>query len=175
MKHTIVDTEWEETTATQEAAPLARRSNYVPAMRHTVVQPPQPVQPDEYAVPQPVWTHVSMVDTYEGRSRGFLVAIAPVAAVTGVLSCVVGVTLFGVPLVSAGVLVWFSVAFCLVWLAGFALHLAASPDGAVFFCTWQLWRTVQNEQQFRHERYWRQYEDSRRDAGLEDTRREGGK
>ena len=59
------------------------------------------------------------------------------------------------------------ITFCLTWTVAYLAHLVMSPDGALFANTWQLWRTVQREQSHRHDRYWQEYTDARRDAGLE--------
>ena len=143
---------------------LARRETFVPA---APVQPlpAQPAPLEGFNVPSPATSSVELRTSYEDRARGFVWSITPVAAVTGVLSCVAGVVLAGVPLLSFAILTWFLTAFCLTWAIGYALHLLLSPDGALFFNTFMLWRTVEREQKDRHKRYWTQYRDSRRDSG----------
>lgn len=143
---------------------LARRETFVPA---APVQPlpAQPAPLEGFNVPSPATSNVELRTSYTDRARGFVWAITPVALVTGVLSCVAGVTLFAVPLLSWAILQVFLAFFCVTWIIGYGLHLLLSPDGALFFNTFMLWRTVQREQEDRHRRYWTQYRDSRRDSG----------
>ena len=143
---------------------LDRRQTFVPA---APVQPlpAQPAPLDGFNVPSPAQSMVELRTSYTDRAKGFVWAITPVAAVTGVLSCVAGVTLFAVPLLSWAILQVFLAFFCVTWIIGYGLHLLMSPDGALFLNTWFLWRTVRHEQKDRHLRYWTSYQDSRRDAG----------
>lgn len=146
------------------AQPLARRSTFVPAPPPNL--PPVQVAPlDTFNVPTPAQSVTQLHTTYEDRSRGFVWVITPVAAVTGVLSCVAGVSLFSVPLLSWAILQTFLAFFCLTWIVGYGLHMFVSPDGALFLNTVFLWRTVRAEQKDRHARYWTSYHDARRDAG----------
>ena len=143
---------------------LARRQTFVPAAPVSPL-PAQPAPLDGFNVPSPATSNVELRTSYEDRARGFVWAITPVAAVTGVLSCVAGVALFSVPLLSWALLQTFLAFFCLTWIIGYGLHLLMSPDGALVMNTWLLWRTVRREQEDRHARYWTQYHDSRRDSG----------
>ena len=156
-----VDT-WEEEVQAQ--LPVRRRSAFV-ALPPPVLPPVQTAPLDTFNVPTPAQSITQLRTTYEDRSKGFVWVITPVAAVTGLLSCVAGVSLFSVPLLSWAILQTFLAFFCLTWIVGYALHLFVSPDGSLFLNTWFLWRTVGREQADRHARYWRSYEDARRDAG----------
>lgn len=145
---------------------LARRQTFVPPAPQPVQPlPAQPAPMDGFNVPSPAQSMVELRTSYLDRSKGFVWAITPVAAVTGVLSCVAGVTLFAVPLLSWAILQVFLAFFCVTWIVGYGLHLLLSPDGALFLNTFMLWRTVRHEQEDRHKRYWTQYRDSRRDSG----------
>ena len=161
---TFVDTTWDvqEDTA---IVPVRRNNNFVPAPRVTQVTAVQPLT--EFNVQSPAQSLVKLDTSYEDRARGFVWVSLPLAAITGVLSCVAGVVLFQTPVLSFGILTWFLTAFCLTWVTAWALHLFMSPDGALVWSSWALWRTVGKEQSHRHQVYWRQYEDSRRDAGLD--------
>jgi len=140
---------------------LARRETFVPA---APVQPlPAPL--DGFNVPSPAQAMVELRTSYTDRAKGFVWAITPVAIITGVLSCVAGVALFSVPLLSWTILQVFLAFFCVTWIIGYGLHLLMSPDGALVLNTVFLWRTVQREQEDRHRRYWTAYQDSRRDSG----------
>ena len=144
--------------------PAVRRSTFVPAPPPNL--PPVQVAPlDTFNVPTPAQSITQLHTTYEDRSRGFLLAVAPVAGVTGLLALVAGVALFSVPFLSWTALQVFLITFCVTWATGYALHLFVSPDGSLFLSTVFLWRTVGREQKDRHARYWRSYEDARRDAG----------
>lgn len=142
---------------------LARRDTYVAPRAAPVVEVLPPEALDVPDVHSPVQGQVRVDGDYQDRAKGFLWAVTPVAVVTGVLSCVAGVALFSVPLLSFTVLLWFMTAFCVTWATGYALHVAVSPDGVLFFHAWQTWRTVQREQRHRHAAYWHSV--GRRDGG----------
>lgn len=143
---------------------LARRSNYVPAASRVIeVQPPASLE--GFDVQSPAQSMVELRTSYSDRAKGFTWAITPVAAITGVLSCVAGVGLFSVPILSFAIMAWFLTAFCLTWIIGYVAHLLMSPDGTLFLNTWLMWRTVHREQKHRHDRYWTSYRDARRDSG----------
>lgn len=143
---------------------LARRSNFVPAASRVIeVQPPVPME--GFNVPSPAQSMVELRTSYTDRSKGFVWAITPVAAVTGLLAVIASVALFSVPVLSWSVLQVFLAFFCSTWVLGYVAHLLVSPDGALFLNTLMLWRTVQREQRHRHDRYWTSYKDARRDSG----------
>ena len=148
----------------RQPAPLARRGTFVPPAPQPQPLPAQPAPMDGFNVPSPATANVELRTSYEDRARGFVWAITPVALVTGVLSCVAGVALFSVPLLSWAILQVFLAFFCVTWIIGYGLHLLMSPDGALFVNTWLLWRTVQREQEDRHRRYWQAYHDARQDS-----------
>lgn len=159
-----IDTTW---TAQEDSAPLAvRRNTFVPAPR-TPTQVQQPAPLEAFNVQSPAQSLVRIDSSYEDRSRGFVWVTLPVAATVGVLSCVAGVALFRTPVLSFGILTWFLTAFCATWIVAWVSHLAISPDGAALWSSLALWRTVSREQQFRHDRYWQEYTDARRDNGLD--------
>ncbi len=132
-----------------------------------VAAAPQPqtpqldAMPDVLNVTSPATSDVRLHTTYTDRSIGFRTAIMPVALVTGVLSCVAGVALFSVPILSFSILTWYLTAFCLTWIVAYLAHLFISPDGALFWHTWQLWRMARSEQKFRHDVYRQKYKDGR--------------
>lgn len=149
-----------------QPAPLARRQTFVPPAQPVQPLPAQPAPLEGFNVPSPATANVELRTSYTDRAKGFVWAITPVAAVTGVLACVGAVGLFSVPLLSWALLQTFLAFFCLTWGIGYGLHLLMSPDGALLLNTLFLWRTVQREQEDRHRRYWTAYQDSRRDKGL---------
>lgn len=130
----------------------------------------QPIQ--AYRLPtveEPEYTHlaphapaqaeVTLRTTYKDRADGFIRATTPLAVVTGAITLVGAVTLFATPLLSFAALLWFFTGFALVWLVAYLGHLFVSPDGSTWLHTLLLWRVVQREQRFRHERFWTQYYD----------------
>ena len=151
---------------TPQTAIVRRSDNFVQALPAPRVQVLPPETPQEALnVPSAAQTFVQLRTTYSDRARGFALSIAPVAVVTGVLSCVAGVTLAGVPVLSFSILTWFLTAFCLTWIVAYGLWTFVSPDGAAWLHVWQTWRMVRREQQFRHDRYWTSYRDARREDG----------
>lgn len=148
----------------QETAIVPQRySTFVaPAPQPVTIHTPQlDAMPDTLNVTSPATADVQLRTTYLDRSLGFRTAIMPVAVVTGVLSCVAGVALFSVPILSWVALQTFLAFFCLAWIIGYLAHLLISPDGALFWHTWQLWRTVHSEQKFRQQMYRQRYKDGR--------------
>jgi membrane protein YdbS with pleckstrin-like domain len=74
---------------------------------------------------------------------------------------VAAVGLFSVPLLSFGALLWLFTGFAATWLIAYVSHLFISPDGSTWWHTLMLWRIVEREQKFRHDRFWTQYYDQR--------------
>jgi len=111
------------------------------------------------AVSSPAQAEVMLRTTYKDRADGFIRAVTPLASVTGAITLVAAVTLFGTPLLSFLALLWFFTGFGLVWLIAYLAHLFVSPDGSTWLHTLMLWRVVQREQQFRHEKFWTTYYD----------------
>lgn len=117
------------------------------------------------AVPSPAQADVQLRTTYTDRANGFVRAVTPLSMVAGALGLVAGVGLFSVPILSFGALLWFFTWFGLVWLVAWLAHVFVSPDGSTWLHTLMLWRVVQREQRFRHERFWTTYYDHKdRDA-----------
>jgi len=144
-----------------------------PTRRHSgprFVAPAQPIQAyrlpiveePEYthlAPTAPAQSHIELHTTYKDRADGFIRAVTPLAGVTGILTLVTAVGLFSVPFLSFLAALWFFTGFGLVWLIAYLAHLFLSPDGSTWLHTLMLWRVVQREQRFRHERFWTQYYD----------------
>ena len=156
---------WTEEDTAQTS--IVRRSdNFVQALPAPRAYSLSPETPQEALnVPSAATAQVQLRTTYSDRARGFALSIAPVSVVTGVLSCVAGVTLAGVPVLSFAILTWFLTAFCVTWCVAYALWTFVSPDGATWLHVWQTWRMVSREQKFRHDRYWTSYHDARREDG----------
>jgi hypothetical protein len=128
----------------------------IQAYRLPTVEEPEYTQLAPHAASQ---AEVLLRTTYKDRADGFIRATTPLAGVTGAITLVGAVTLFATPLLSFAALLWFFTGFALVWLVAYLGHLFVSPDGSTWLHTLMLWRVVQREQRFRHERFWTQYYD----------------
>ena len=126
-------------------------SNYVPALRDPaprVVEveiarelPAAPITP-----PMPYSNHID-------RARGFSVATAPLAGVVGFIVLLIGISAFGVPLLSVGALLLALAGFAVTWLIAYGLHTFVSADGALFIHTIFTWGYLRREQTSRLKRY----------------------
>lgn len=90
---------------------------------------------------------------YEDRARGFSIAIAPLSAVVGIVAALIGISAFGVPVLSVAALLLALAGFAIVWLIAFVAHMIISPDGAVFLHTVFMWNHIKREQRERFRRY----------------------
>jgi hypothetical protein len=90
---------------------------------------------------------------YEDRARGFTIATAPLAAVTGLVAALVGILGYAVPIASLATLLLALGGFALVWLIAYIAHILISPDGTAFAHTLLAWRYLRAEQAERHRRY----------------------
>jgi hypothetical protein len=123
--------------------------NFVaPAPKPTVMEieavrelPSVPIIP-----PMPYSSHVD-------RSVGFSIAAAPLAAATGFVVLLIGITAFGVPLLSVAALLLALAGFAVVWLIAYIVHTFVSPDGALFLHTVFAWGYLREEARERRKRY----------------------
>ena len=121
-----------------------------------------PVQPDLY-LPQPArpLSTVQLHTTYVDRSKGYLVAMLPLAGVASVLGVTVAVTLFSVPLLSGPTLLVFWAIFAGVYLISYLAHMLISADGAAFLSVFGVFLMASREQRHRHEVFWQRYDDDK--------------
>ena len=138
-------------------------TDVMPAVTHNFVAPgptPAPLAirprvevlpPEPYTVnmPTPAAIGSQVRGSYLDRAQGFRHAMTPVAVVAGVLGSIAAVTLFGVPVLSFAVLMWFFTVFCTTWLVGYALHVGVSADGAVVLQVLLTFRLLRAEQKAR--------------------------
>jgi hypothetical protein len=128
------------------------RNTYVPALREAPAQvvevetnwrelPTAPI-----SAPMPHSGHVD-------RAKGFSLATAPLAGVAGFIVLLIGISAFGVPLLSVGALLLALGGFAGVWLAAYGLHTFVSADGALFLHTIFAWGYLKREQSERFKRY----------------------
>jgi hypothetical protein len=128
------------------------RNTFVPALRESPAQivevetnwrelPSAPI-----SAPMPNSGHVD-------RAKGFSLATAPLAGVAGFIVLLIGISAFGVPLLSVGALLLALGGFALTWLAAYGLHTFVSADGALFLHTIFAWGYLKREQTERIRRY----------------------
>jgi hypothetical protein len=87
------------------------------------------------------------------RAKGFGLATAPLAGVTGFIVLLIGISAFGVPLLSVGALLLALVGFAAVWLVAYIAHTLISTDGALVIHTVMAWGYLKREQSERFKRY----------------------
>ncbi len=128
------------------------RNTFVPALRES---PPQVVEVETnwrelptapISAPMP---HASHKD----RAVGFSLATAPLAGVAGFIVLLIGISAFGVPLLSVGALLLALGGFALTWLIAYGLYTFVSSDGALFLHTIFAWNYLKREQTERIRRY----------------------
>ncbi len=128
------------------------RNTFVPALRESPAQivevetnwrelPTAPI-----SAPMPYSGHVD-------RAKGFSLATAPLAGVTGFIVLLIGISAFGVPLLSVGALLLALAGFAATWLIAYGLHTFVSADGALFLHTIFAWGYLKREQSERFKRY----------------------
>jgi hypothetical protein len=124
---------------------------YVPALRDPA---PQVVEVENWReLPQ---SPISAPMPYSGhvdRAKGFSIATAPLASVVGFIVLLIGISAFGVPLLSVGALLLALAGFAVTWLIAFGLHVFVSSDGALFLHTIFAWGYLKREQNNRFKRY----------------------
>jgi hypothetical protein len=114
------------------------RTEIVEVMREL---PAAPITP-----PMPYSGHVD-------RAKGFSIATLPLAGATGVVVLLIGISAFGVPLLSVAALLLALGGFCVVWLLAYLAHVFVSADGALVLHTIMGWRYLKREQSNRFKRY----------------------
>jgi hypothetical protein len=127
------------------------RNTFVPALRDAPAQivevevmrelPSAPI-----SAPMPYSGHVD-------RAKGFSLATAPLAGVAGFIVLLIGISAFGVPLLSVGALLLALGGFALTWLIAYGLHTFVSADGALFLHVILAWRYLFLEGKERRKRY----------------------
>ncbi len=130
-------------------------ANYVPALLEPRPGPIVPkrvdILPPEHVVDMPMPAAVQSVTrgSHLDRAQGFRHAMMPVAVVAGALGAIAGMALFGVPLLSFALLLWFMTVFCVTWLCGYALFTLTSADGVALITAIGMLRLLRHEQRAR--------------------------
>lgn len=107
----------------------------------------------ERNLPAPPTTVLLPTANYTDRSRGFTIATGPLAAATGFVVLLIGITAFGVPVLSVAALLLALAGFTVAWLIAYIAHTLISPDGTMFAHTLFAWRYLREEQKERIRRY----------------------
>ena len=126
------------------------QSNFVPALR----EPPPVVEVETIrelptapiSLPMPYSSHVD-------RAKGFAVTTMPLAAATSLVVLLIGITAFGVPVLSVAALLLSLAGFSLTWLVAYIAHTLISADGALVLHTLLGWQYLRREQTERIRRY----------------------
>jgi len=124
---------------------------------HTRFVAPDPPSPRVEIIrsdlpPAPIvepYPHASHTD----RGRGFVLVTAPLAAATGFVVLLIGITAFGIPVLSVAALLLSLAGFSVVWLAAYIAHTVISPDGALLAHVLLAWSYLRREQAERMRRY----------------------
>jgi hypothetical protein len=131
-----------------------KRDTFVPALRE---DPPRTrveiIEAAPAQLPAPPQTVLLPTANYTDRAKGFSLATAPLAAATGFVVLLIGITAFGVPALSVAALLLALAGFTAAWLVAYIAHTLISPDGATFFHVLLAWRFLRAEQRERHRRY----------------------
>lgn len=91
--------------------------------------------------------------SHTDRARGFALATGPLAGATGFVVLLIGITAFGVPVLSVAALLLALGGFALTWLIAYIAHIFVSADGALVLHTVMGWRYLRREQTERFKRY----------------------
>jgi hypothetical protein len=87
------------------------------------------------------------------RAKGFGIVVGPLAAATGFVVLLIGISAFGVPVLSVAALLLALGGFSLTWLIAYIAHVFVSPDGALVIHVLMAWGHLRAEQRERHRRY----------------------
>ncbi len=127
-----------------------RASNYVAAehepRRIVEVEVMRDLPSAPISAPMPYSSHVD-------RAAGFSVATMPLAATTGLVVLLIGISAFGIPVLSVAALLLALAGFSLTWLVAYVAHVFVSADGALVIHTVSAWAYLKREQAERHKRY----------------------
>jgi hypothetical protein len=127
-----------------------RRDNFVEPYRDA--PRPQVIEIDRNLPLAPIvppMPHSGHVD----RAKGFSIATGPLAAATGVVVALIGISAYGVPVLSVAALLLALAGFTVAWLVAYIAHTLISPDGSLFVHTVLMFQLLRREQTERHRRY----------------------
>jgi hypothetical protein len=128
------------------------RNTYVPALRDPAPQVVE-VETNWRELPTAPISAPMPHASHKDRAVGFSLATAPLASVAGFIVLLIGISAFGVPLLSVGALLLALGGFALTWLIAYGLHTFVSADGALFLHVILAWRYLFLEGKERRKRY----------------------
>jgi hypothetical protein len=128
------------------------RNTYVPALRESPAQIVE-VETNWRELPTAPISAPMPYASHKDRAVGFTVATGPLAGVVGFIVLLIGISAFGVPLLSVGALLLALAGFAMTWLIAYGLHTFVSADGALFLHTIYAWGYLRREQSERFQRY----------------------
>ena len=142
--------DWSE-DLTREPIVNRRPSFVAPAPTAIVPRRVDILPPEVHAVdmPTPATAQSLTRGSHLDRAMGFRHAMMPVAGVAGMLGSIAAVALFGVPVLSFALLMWFFTVFCATWLFGYMVHTFVSADGATVLQVLGMYRILSREQKAR--------------------------
>jgi hypothetical protein len=127
-----------------------RQNNFVAPLPQTRVEIVESIPAQ---LPAPPTTVLLPTANYTDRARGFSLATGPLAAATGFVVLLIGISAFGVPVLSVAALLLALGGFTVAWLAAYIVYTIVSPDGTMFAHTVMAWGYLRREQRERHARY----------------------
>lgn len=140
-----------------------RPANYVPAYvdedPRTAIVPGRATHHGDLGewrtppLPAAVQTTATLRGDYTDRAKGFQLVTVPLAVGVGLGSLLVGIVGWGVPVLSVAALGWLWSGFLLTWLAAWAIHTVASPDGIALIHAVLGYRLIRHEQRERWARW----------------------
>lgn len=129
---------------------MPERNNFVPALpeprRIEIIEDGRELPAAPITPPMPYSSHMD-------RATGFTIATTPLAGATGFVVLLIGITAFGVPVLSVGALLLALGGFTLTWLLAYLAHVFVSADGALVLHTVMGWNYLRREQKERFKRY----------------------
>jgi hypothetical protein len=130
---------------------MKERNTFVAAIKDP---PPRIVEVDiGRELPAAPLTPPMPYSSHTDRAKGFSIATGPLAAATGFVVLLIGITAFGVPVLSVAALLLALAGFTLAWLIAYIFHVFVSADGALVLHVIMGWRYLKREQKERFKRY----------------------
>lgn len=117
-----------------------------PKERAEIVEVMRELPQAPITAPMPYSSHID-------RASGFTLATMPLAGATGVVVLLIGISAFGVPVLSVAALLLALGGFALTWLIAYIAHVFVSADGALVIHVLSGWAYLRREQKSRLERY----------------------
>jgi hypothetical protein len=128
-----------------------RRDTFVPALRKEEIRP-LPNHEISLNVDHPARQLVTVSTNAVDRAKGYQLVITPLAAALAVLAVLVSLA-FENEFFSFASLLIFWIVFCVVWLAGWIVTAAATPEFVSWYGAKRQWDVIEREQVERWNHY----------------------